>query len=137
MENRNELGDIPPDQQAAFHQLRQKLIDRSVELIMARGSFQGFDEHDAVRILTVGMSFTVQTLDALMVVHSKELLVQQLKWGRTYLTEQGISPSVVLKNLESLKDAMQECLPESKYPAVHGWFQIVLTEQEKLSRQMD
>ena len=123
---------LSPDSLAAFRKMREEIIQQSTALILKTGEFQQIFGENAHEIVLNGLTFTAKTLEAIMAVSSEEIMVQQLAWGKDYLSGVGISPQTVLYTFEVFAQAMQEKLPPDQHPGLAEWMKLMIARQREM-----
>jgi len=129
--NTSNLPTVSPDVIKAFGKNRFALVQKAVAKILEYQDWQSILGPKAEDILTSGMSFTAETMEAIMAMSSPEIIDQQVSWGKDYLTGVGITADMVLKNMEILAEVTTETFPEDKYAGLANWMKIMIAKQRK------
>ncbi len=129
--NTSNLPTVSPDVIKAFGKNRFALVQKAVAKILDYQDWQSVLGPRAEDILTSGMSFTAETMEAIMAMSSPEIIDQQVSWGKDYLTGVGITADMVLKNMEILAEVTTETFPEDKYAGLANWMKIMIAKQRK------
>ena len=129
--NTSNLPTVSPDVIKAFGKKRYALVQKAVAKILDYQDWQPILGPNAEDILTSGMSFTAETMEAIMAMSSPAIIDQQVSWGKDYLTGVGITADMVLKNMEILAEVTAETFPENTYPGLVNWMQIMIEKQRK------
>ncbi len=108
------LAVVPPvsaQALAAFRGASQSIIERVVARSLARTDEVVQHGDVAERLITSGIRFTTQMLDAAMAVGEVALLEDQLAWAMDRLPHDGVAPEHILNRLRFYAEAVQELLP--------------------------
>lgn len=108
---KNELPPISPEALASFQVNKEFLIKKTVQRSLQREHEVAHLGESAQDLLTAGMQFTTQMLEAAMSMGEVALLEDELEWAQDRLPHDGVEMEHVLNRLKILCDVTRETLP--------------------------
>lgn len=108
---KKELPPISPGALASFQENKEILIKKTVHRSLQREHEVAHLGESAQDLLTAGMEFTTQMLEAAMSMGEVALLEDELAWAQDRLPHDGVEMEHILNRLKILCDVTRETLP--------------------------
>lgn len=120
---------------AAFRAASQSIVDRVVVRSLANQDEVVQHGEAAGPLITSGIRFTTQMLEAAMAVGEVALLEDQLAWATDRLPHDGVSSEHVLHRFRIYGEVVQELLPAKYWAEIMPFVDWLIARQQEIMRQ--
>lgn len=128
--------ELPPISETILSALadrRDAIIRETVQRILTeRPEEVAHWDKRATDILGAGMLYTMRACEAAMSLHEPALLRQQLVWSYERLPHDGVSPTLLLRNLWTLQAVIAALLSPDDAQMVLPWIDYMVTVQQEI-----
>lgn len=127
-----EIKPISPQAMHSFQNEKNHIIKKAVEQSMERSEEIIHHGNNAKQILSSGYTFTMEMLEAAMLVGELDLLKDQMNWAQKRLPHDGVYPSHIFNRLKILDAVISQIIPYEYTTEIHPYLQWMIDEQKKV-----
>ena len=126
---------VSPRALAEFEAICPAVEEEVLRLCMASDDPQAIMGKDAEGMVRRGLGFVSGMLRSAFAFDADGVVDDELEWGRIRLPVYGVSPRMVLANLERYSSALEERLPKATFAELRPHLERMVSRQRRIARR--